>query len=113
VLSYIMQRNNMPCPHIFAGNNLAFWPVGPFFRRVGAFFVRRSFSGAVFYAKVFSEYIRMLLGQGFNVEVFIEGTRSRNGKLLLPKLGMLSIILNAVHEGACEHLTFVPDLYRL
>ncbi len=108
VLSYLMQRNNMPCPHIFAGNNLAFWPVGPFFRRVGAFFVRRSFSGAVFYAKVFSEYIRMLLGQGFNVEVFIEGTRSRNGKLLLPKLGMLSIILNAVHQGACEHLTFVP-----
>jgi glycerol-3-phosphate O-acyltransferase len=50
----------------------------------------------------------MLLGQGFNVEVFIEGTRSRNGKLLLPKLGMLSIILNAVHQGACEHLTFVP-----
>ncbi|MDJ0808715.1 MAG: 1-acyl-sn-glycerol-3-phosphate acyltransferase [Desulfobacterales bacterium] len=108
VLSYLMGRNNMPCPHIFAGSNLAFWPVGPFFRRVGAFFVRRSFSGAVFYAKVFSEYIRMLLGQGFNIEVFIEGTRSRNGKLLLPKLGMLSIILNAVHQGACEHLTFVP-----
>ncbi|MDJ0988992.1 MAG: 1-acyl-sn-glycerol-3-phosphate acyltransferase [Desulfobacterales bacterium] len=108
VLSYLMGRNNMPCPHIFAGNNLAFWPVGPFFRRVGAFFVRRSFSGALFYAKVFSEYIRMLLGQGFNVEVFIEGTRSRNGKLLLPKLGMLSIILNAVKEGACEQLTFVP-----
>jgi glycerol-3-phosphate O-acyltransferase len=108
VLSYLMHRHNMPCPHIFAGNNLAFWPVGPFFRRVGAFFVRRSFSGAVFYAKVFSEYIRMLLGQGFNIEVFIEGTRSRNGKLLLPKLGMLSIILNAVHQGACEHLTFVP-----
>jgi glycerol-3-phosphate O-acyltransferase len=108
VLSYLMHRHNMPCPHIFAGNNLAFWPVGPFFRRVGAFFVRRSFSGAVFYAKVFSEYIRMLLGQGFNIEVFIEGTRSRNGKLLLPKLGMLSIILNAVHEGACEHLAFVP-----
>ena len=108
VLSYLMGRNNMPCPHIFAGNNLAFWPVGPFFRRVGAFFVRRSFSGALLYAKVFSEYIRMLLGQGFNIEVFIEGTRSRNGKLLLPKLGMLSIILNAVHDGACEQLTFVP-----
>ncbi|MBL0715004.1 MAG: 1-acyl-sn-glycerol-3-phosphate acyltransferase [Desulfosarcina sp.] len=108
VLSHIMQRNNMPCPHVFAGHNLSFWPVGPFFRRVGAFFVRRSFSGAVLYARVFSEYIRMLLGQGFNIEVFIEGTRSRNGKLLLPKLGMLSIILNAVHQGACEHLAFVP-----
>ncbi len=108
VLSYIMHRNNLPCPHIFAGNNLAFWPVGPFFRRVGAFFVRRSFSGAILYAKVFSEYIRMLLGQSFNIEVFIEGTRSRNGKLLLPKRGMLSIILNAIQQGACEHLAFVP-----
>jgi len=108
VISYLMQRNNLPCPHTFAGANLAFWPMGPIFRRVGAFFVRRSFTGAVFYAKVFSEYIHMLLEQGFNIEVFIEGTRSRNGKLLLPKLGMLSILLNAIQNGACRHVTFVP-----
>jgi len=108
VISYLMQRKNLPCPHTFAGANLAFWPMGPIFRRLGAFFVRRSFSGAVFYAKVFSEYIHMLLEQGFNIEVFIEGTRSRNGKLLLPKLGMLSILLNAIQNGACRHVTFVP-----
>lgn len=108
VISYLMHRNNLPCPHTFAGANLAFWPMGPIFRRVGAFFVRRSFTGAVFYAKVFSEYIHMLLEQGFNIEVFIEGTRSRNGKLLLPKLGMLSILLNAIQDGACRHVTFVP-----
>jgi glycerol-3-phosphate O-acyltransferase len=108
VISYLMHHNNLPCPHTFAGANLAFWPMGPVFRRVGAFFVRRSFTGAVFYAKVFSEYIHMLLGQGFNIEVFIEGTRSRNGKLLLPKLGMLSILLTAIQNGACRHVTFVP-----
>ena len=108
VCSYLMQRNNLPCPHTFAGANLAFWPMGPIFRRLGAFFVRRSFSGAVFYAKVFSEYIHMLLGQGFNIQVFIEGTRSRNGKLLLPKLGMLSILMSAIQNGACRHVTFVP-----
>jgi len=108
VISYVMNLNNIPCPHIFAGKNLSFWPMGPLFRKVGAFFVRRSFKGAVFYSKVFSEYIHMLLEQGFNIEVFIEGTRSRNGKLLLPKLGMLSILLNAVKNGACEHITFVP-----
>ena len=108
VISYLMHRNNLPCPHTFAGANLAFWPMGPIFRRVGAFFVRRSFSGAVFYAKVFSEYIHMLLEQGFNIEVFIEGTRSRNGKLLLPKLGMLSILLTAIQNRACPHVTFVP-----
>ena len=82
--------------------------MGPVFRRFGAFFVRRSLKGAVFYARVFSEYIHMLLDQGFNIAVFIEGTRSRNGKLLLPKLGMLAVLLNAVRNGACDTSNFVP-----
>ena len=108
IVSYLMSQHGMPCPHVFAGKNLAFWPMGPIFRRFGAFFVRRSFKGAVFYAKVFSEYIHMLLDQGFNMTVFVEGTRSRNGKLLLPKLGMLAILLNAVKNGACQTLHFIP-----
>ena len=108
VISHVITRHGMPCPHFFAGKNLAFWPMGPIFRRIGAFFVRRSFKGAVFYARVFSEYIHMLLQQGFNIAVFIEGTRSRNGKLLLPKVGMLATVLNAVKNGACETLNFVP-----
>ncbi len=108
ILSYTMHNQNMPCPHIFAGKNLSFWPMGPIFKRVGAFFVRRTFGGAVFYSKVFSEYIYKLLKEGFNIEVFIEGTRSRTGKLLPPQLGMLSILLNAYKTGACEDLIFVP-----
>jgi len=108
ILSYTMHNQNMPCPHIFAGKNLSFWPMGPIFKRVGAFFVRRTFGGAVFYSKVFSEYIHKLLKEGFNIEVFIEGTRSRTGKLLPPQLGMLSILLNAYKAGACEDLIFVP-----
>lgn len=108
LLSYILYNNNMPCPHIFAGANLSFWPAGPIFRRAGAFFVRRSFAGAVFYSKVFSAYIRKLLEEGFNIAVFIEGTRSRTGKMLLPQLGMLGILLDAFKSGACEDLIFVP-----
>jgi glycerol-3-phosphate O-acyltransferase len=108
ILSYTLYNQNMPCPHIFAGKNLSFWPMGPMFRRVGAFFVRRTFGGAVFYSKVFSEYIYKLLKEGFNIEVFIEGTRSRTGKLLPPQLGMLSILLNACKAGACDDLIFVP-----
>ncbi len=108
LLLYTLFDNHMPCPHTFAGINLAFWPMGPLFRKGGAFFVRRSFKGAVFYAKVFSAYISQLLREGFNINVYIEGTRSRSGKLLQPQLGMLNILLNAYFEKACPNLTFVP-----
>lgn len=108
ILSYILYHNNMPCPHIAAGKNLSFWPLGPFFRGGGAFFIRRTFKGAVLYSKVFAEYIFRLLAEGFNIEFFIEGGRSRTGKLILPKLGLLSIILNAYREGACEDMIFAP-----
>ena len=107
-LSYVLYANHLPCPHTFAGKNLAFWPMGPLFRRAGAFFVRRTFAGAVFYSKVFTEYIYRLLNEGFNIQVFIEGTRSRTGKLLRPQLGMLSILITALRNGACRDMIFVP-----
>ena len=108
ILSYILYANNMPCPLIAAGKNLSFWPIGPIFRNSGAFFIRRTFKGAVLYSKVFVEYIFKILEEGFNIEFFIEGGRSRTGKLILPKLGLLSILINAFKDGACDDLVFVP-----
>jgi glycerol-3-phosphate O-acyltransferase len=108
ILSYILYVHNMPCPHIAAGKNLSFWPLGPIFRAGGAFFLRRTFRGSILYSKVFAEYIYKLLEEGFNLELFIEGGRSRTGKLLMPKLGFLSILLNAYKNGACEDMIFVP-----
>jgi glycerol-3-phosphate O-acyltransferase len=108
ILSYILYNHNMPCPHIAAGKNLSFWPLGPIFRRGGAFFIRRTFRGAVLYSKVFTEYLHKLLEEGFNIEFFIEGTRSRTGKLILPKLGFLSMILEAFKNGASDDMIFVP-----
>ena len=108
ILSWILYNHNMPCPHVAAGKNLSFWPMGPFFRAGGAFFLRRTFRGARLYSKVFSEYIHKLLEEGFNLELFIEGGRSRTGKLLMPKLGFLSILLNAFKNGACKDMIFVP-----
>jgi len=108
ILSYVMYLNNMPCPHVAAGKNLSFWPIGPFFRGGGAFFIRRTFRGAVLYSKVFTEYIKKLLEEGFNIELFIEGGRSRTGKLIMPKLGLLSILLDAYKNGACQDMVFVP-----
>ncbi len=108
ILSYILYQNNMQCPHIAAGKNLSFWPLGPIFRRAGAFFIRRTFRGAVLYSKIFAEYVYKMLEEGFCIEFFIEGTRSRTGKLITPKLGFLSILLNAYKDGACDDLIFVP-----
>lgn len=111
ILSYVFHNNNMPCPHIAAGKNLSFWPLGTIFRGGGAFFMRRTFKGAELYAKIFSEYMKKLLSEGFNIELFIEGTRSRTGKLLPPKFGLMSILLNAYKEKACEDLLIVPVFF--
>jgi glycerol-3-phosphate O-acyltransferase len=108
ILSYMLYHHDLPCPLIAAGKNLSFWPLGPLFRRGGAFFIRRSFKGAVLYAQAFAAYIHQILAEGHNVEQFIEGGRSRTGKLLKPKLGLLSILLNACKNGACSDLIFVP-----
>ncbi|RPJ17888.1 MAG: glycerol-3-phosphate acyltransferase [Desulfobacteraceae bacterium] len=108
ILSYLLFNNNMPCPHIAAGKNLSFWPMGPLFRSGGAFFIRRTFKGAALYSRVFAEYIQKLLGEGFNIEFFIEGGRSRTGKLILPKLGLLSILLDAYKKGACKDMIIAP-----
>lgn len=108
ILSYLFYTYNMPAPHTAAGKNLSFWPMGPLFRAGGAFFVRRSFSGAVVYSKVFSEYITKLLEEGFNIELFIEGGRSRSGKLLMPKLGFLMLLFNAFKNNVCNDMIFVP-----
>ncbi|UCF94968.1 MAG: 1-acyl-sn-glycerol-3-phosphate acyltransferase, partial [Desulfobacterales bacterium] len=108
LLSHLLYQHHMPCPHIAAGKNLSFWPMGPLFRRGGAFFIRRSFRGAVLYSRVFAEYMHKLLEEGHNIEQFIEGGRSRTGKLLMPKLGLLSILLNAYKNGACEDMIIVP-----
>ena len=108
LLPYVMFGNNMPCPHIAAGKNLSFWPLGPLFRGAGAFFLRRTFKGAPLYATIFAAYLEKLLYEGFNIKIFIEGGRSRTGKLLAPKPGGLAMLINAYNNGACDNLYFVP-----
>ncbi|MFC1532517.1 1-acyl-sn-glycerol-3-phosphate acyltransferase [Thermodesulfobacteriota bacterium] len=108
VLNYVLYDYHMHIPRIAAGQNLAFWPMGHIFRKCGAFFIRRSFKGAKLYSEVFSRYIKALLEEGHPIQFYIEGGRSRNGKLVLPKVGFLSILLQAYREGFCKDLIFVP-----
>ena len=108
ILNYLLFNNNMPCPHTAAGRNLAFWPMGTLFRKSGAFFIKRTFHGVKLYTAIFTGYVHMLIAQGFNIEFFIEGGRSRTGKLALPKTGLVSILLDAYKNGVCRDLIFVP-----
>jgi len=108
VLSYAFYHNDLPPPHIAAGVNLSFWPLGRIFRKAGAFFIRRTFRGQELYTAVFQTYIKWLQKEGYVQEFFLEGTRSRTGKFIHPKLGMLSMELDIFAEGVAEDLYLVP-----
>lgn len=108
ILSYIFHMNYMSPPHIAAGINLSFWPLGPLFRGAGAYFIRRSFDNDPLYKAVFRSYLKFLIREGYTQEFFIEGGRSRTGKILTPKLGMLSAIVNAYISGVRRDLYLVP-----
>ncbi|MDP2855468.1 MAG: 1-acyl-sn-glycerol-3-phosphate acyltransferase [Smithellaceae bacterium] len=108
LLSYVFYKNNIQLPFIAAGNNLSFFPLGYIFRRSGAFFLRRSFRGNELYGEVFAKYIATLLHEGLPLEFFIEGGRSRTGKMVMPKYGLLSMIIQAYQDMYCENLACVP-----
>lgn len=108
ILTNLIYQHHLHPPRIAAGKNLAFWPLGPLFRGSGAFFIRRRFLGGKLYAEVLYHYLKTLIKSGNNLEFFIEGGRSRTGKLVLPKLGLLHMILRAYFEGAAQDLIFVP-----
>ena len=91
-----------------AGINLSFWPLGPLFRGAGAYFIRRSFDDNEVYKAVFRSYLKFLIREGYTQEFFIEGGRTRTGKMLTPKLGMLTAIVNAFTQGVRRDLYFVP-----
>ncbi|MDC9623412.1 glycerol-3-phosphate 1-O-acyltransferase PlsB [Xenorhabdus sp. XENO-7] len=108
LLSYVLYHQGLVPPHIAAGINLNFWPAGPIFRRLGAFFIRRTFKGNKLYSTIFREYLGELFSRGYSVEYFVEGGRSRTGRLLDPKTGTLSMTLQAMLRGDSRPITIVP-----
>ncbi|PYH42839.1 lysophospholipid acyltransferase family protein [Aspergillus saccharolyticus JOP 1030-1] len=107
-LQLICYRLGIGLPVVVAGDNLNFPLVGPFLQHAGAMWIRRSFGNDPLYNTVVQAYIDTLLQQGFNFECFIEGGRSRTGKLLSPKFGILSFILDSVLSGRVEDTIICP-----
>lgn len=108
LISDIFYQNNITFPHVCGGINLNFWPVGGFIRKCGGFFIRRQFHDNKLYKETLSAYINHLIAKGYCLEFFIEGTRSRMGKMLKPKMGILNMILSSFFAGGSPDIYFVP-----
>ncbi|HOO71549.1 MAG TPA: 1-acyl-sn-glycerol-3-phosphate acyltransferase [Spirochaetota bacterium] len=108
IVSSIFYREKIIPPHIVAGSNLTFFPMGKIFRKSGAFFMRRSFKGLDLYSAVFRQYLKTLISEGYSIEFFIEGGRSRTGKLVLPKMGILKYLISAIEEGYNRDMILLP-----
>lgn len=108
LLSYVLHQRGLTPPHIAAGENLNLPIVGALLRRGGAFFLRRSFKGEPLYAAVFHEYLHLMLARGFSIEYFIEGGRSRSGRTLAPKAGLLGMTVRSFLREHTRPLMLVP-----
>ncbi len=108
VVPWLLYENGMTPPHVAAGINLAFWPFGALARRGGAFFIRRKVKGDRIYTAVLRAYVKLLLRDRFPQEFYVEGGRSRTGKLLFPKTGLVSMEVDAWLDGAADDVLFVP-----
>ena len=108
LMSYILFEQGLVPPHIAAGVNLNFFPAGSIFRRSGAFFLRRTFKGNPLYSEVFKAYFSMLFKKGYPIEFFTEGGRSRTGRLLPPKVGLISMSLQTYLAQPERNVIIVP-----
>ncbi|MCJ1391337.1 hypothetical protein MMC18_004200 [Xylographa bjoerkii] len=107
-LQVICYRLGISLPTVVAGDNLALPGLKQFLQSAGAMWIRRSFAGDALYTTIVQSYIDTLLQMGMNIEAFIEGSRSRTGKLLSPKFGILSFIMDAVISGRCDDAIICP-----
>lgn len=108
VTSVAFADNRLAVPTTFGGINMAFWPMGSIARKAGRVFIRRDIKGNPVYKFVLREYLGYLAEKRFSLEWYIEGGRSRTGKLLPPKLGLLTYLVAAYREGRVEDLNLMP-----
>jgi glycerol-3-phosphate O-acyltransferase len=108
LLSYVLYRKGFALPHVAAGVNLNLPIVGRFLRKGGAFFLRRSFKGDALYAAVFAKYLGVMMARGHALEYFIEGGRSRTGRLLAPRTGMLAMTVRSYLNDPRRRPVFIP-----
>ena len=108
LLADVLAEHDFPRNHVHGGDNLRFWPVGALAKRAGIVFIRRSFSDDEIYKLALREYLGYLLAKRFNLEWYMEGGRSRTGKLRPPRYGLLTYLAEAVERDRAEDAYLVP-----
>lgn len=108
VLASVLQRATIPPTYKLGGINVAFWPMGPMGRRAGLIFIRRSFRDDAVYKLALREYVGWLAEHRQNLEWYIEGGRTRTGKLRDPRLGLLAYLVDAVRDERCDDFLLQP-----
>ncbi len=108
VLQYALFENGLPPNHTAGGINMNFFPVGPLVRRSGVFFIRRTFKDQPIYKFVLRSYIDYLIEKRFSLEWYVEGGRSRSGKLLPPRLGLMAYVADAFRRGKSDDVFLLP-----
>jgi glycerol-3-phosphate O-acyltransferase len=108
VLASVLQRAALPPTYKLGGINVAFWPMGPMGRRAGLIFIRRSFRDDAVYKLALREYVGWLAEHRQNLEWYIEGGRTRTGKLRDPRLGVLAYLVDAVRDDRCDDFVLQP-----
>ncbi|HXV39993.1 MAG TPA: glycerol-3-phosphate 1-O-acyltransferase PlsB [Steroidobacteraceae bacterium] len=108
LLSYVIYRRGYAVPYVAAGINLNLPVIGRLLRKGGAFFIRRSFRGSGLYPIVFMKYVDVMMNRGHPIEFFIEGGRSRTGRLLRPRTGMLTMTLRSFLRDTRRPVAYVP-----
>jgi glycerol-3-phosphate O-acyltransferase len=108
VLAALLYEQGFPPNHTLGGINMAFWPLGPVGRRVGVIWIRRTIREDPVYRWVLRQYLAYLVGRRFNLEWYIEGGRTRTGKLLPPKMGLLKYLVDAIQEAGIDDVRIVP-----
>lgn len=108
VLSFVLYENALPQNHTAGGINMNFFPVGPFLRRTGVFFIRREFKDNDVYKLVLRKYIEYLMEKRFALEWYVEGGRSRTGKMREPRLGLLAYVAESYIAGFVDDIVLVP-----
>ena len=107
IVPVAMQENRLPPVHTFAGINLSFGLMGPLFRHSGVIFIRRKLDDPL-YKYVLRQYVGYIVEKRFNLNWSIEGTRSRTGKMLPPKLGLLAYVADAYLDGRSDDILLQP-----